>query len=356
MAAVQHYDQYYGMPPGRGGGALSAFANPAPAGKQLRRQGMAVNPLAPKTYTVKKGDTLWSIAKKFLLTPAYWPEIWHKNQRIKNPHLIYPGDILHFGYERVSNAEKLAPRIRVERNGAYGEPLSTLAPFLAWPLVLDDDTIKNAPYVLASRDNHTLMTKGDRIYIQNLSQTSPGSRQSIFSPKKPLHNPENGKLLGHQVDFVARARIDVADELSSATLLSARDAVRKGDRLLPESVQQQRLTAPIHLPRHKVRGQIVSLYQAKYLSADCMIIVLNRGKKQGIKPGYVLGVYAEGLTVEDVNRRKTGTSLRQYPATTQLPPEKVAEAIVYSVSDEFSYAIVLNSKREVQSGYKIGNP
>lgn len=386
MAAMRYYDQYYGLPPQRTASQHKQqhYSNNAPNAANTRRHtavapaklsrqaikqktkrhGMVVNPSAPRTYTVKKGDTLWSIAKKFLLTPSYWPEIWHKNQRIANPHLIYPGDVLHFGYEPApapvksappDNTVKMLPRIRVERKG-YGQPLSTLAPFLAWPRVLDDATIKNAPYVLSSRDDHTLIAQGDRVYIKNLRPAVPGSRHAIFHPKKPLYNPENGKLLGHQVDYVAHARIDVADKLSSATILQAKDAVRRGDRLLPEDKQAQALRAPIQLPRHKVRGQIMSFYQAKYLSADCMIIVINRGKKHGIKQGYTLGVYSDGLTVRDVNRRTTGDWLHKFPAKSQLPPEKVAEAIVYSVSDELSYAIIINSSREVKNGDKIGNP
>lgn len=386
MAAMKYYDQYYGMPPrqiprsnnneGRGHNTQQASNNRHNAHnahnaanssgdtrQKSKRHGMIVNPAAPRTYTVKKGDTLWGIAKKFLLTPSYWPEIWHKNQRIANPHLIYPGDVLHFGYERtvVKNevnslpTEKLLPRIRIERKG-HGQPLSTLAPFLAWPRVLDDAAIKNAPYVLASRNDYTLITKGDRVYVKNLKRAQPGSRHAVYHPKKPLYNPENGKLLGHQVDYVARMRIDVADKLSTGTILEAKDAVRKGDRLLSEDKQSQALRAPIQLPRHKVRGQIISLYHAKYLSADCMIIVINRGKQHGIKQGYSLGVYTEGLVVDDVNRRVTGDFLHRFPAKTQLPPEKVAEAIVYQVNDELSYALIVKSEREVKTGDKIGNP
>ncbi|MEZ5447849.1 MAG: hypothetical protein R3E89_02070 [Thiolinea sp.] len=171
-----------------------------------------------------------------------------------------------------------------------------------------------------------------------------------------MYDPENGQLLGHQVDYVGYARIDRPDQLSTVSILEAQDAIRKGDRLFSAANHTQTLRAPIQIPREKIRGQIVSLYHAEYLSADCMVVVINRGKQQGIKPGYTLGVYSEGKVVVDQHRRKQGTVLRKYDALTQLPPEKVAEAIVYEVGERFSYALILNAEREVKDGDKIGNP
>lgn len=43
-------------------------------------------------YTVKKGDTLWAIAKQYLGSGTKYPQIASENN-IKNPNLIYPGQV-----------------------------------------------------------------------------------------------------------------------------------------------------------------------------------------------------------------------------------------------------------------------
>jgi len=53
-----------------------------------------MTPNYPERYVVVKGDTLWDISKRFLNDPWLWPSVWHINPSIRNPHLIYPGDII----------------------------------------------------------------------------------------------------------------------------------------------------------------------------------------------------------------------------------------------------------------------
>ena len=50
---------------------------------------------AAKTYTVKKGDSLWAIAAKYYGNGSEYTKIYNANtDKISNPNLIYPGQVL----------------------------------------------------------------------------------------------------------------------------------------------------------------------------------------------------------------------------------------------------------------------
>ena len=71
-----------------------AVADKKPAVKEEKKRETSSKPTA-KTYTVKKGDCLWNIAKKQYGNGAQYTKIYNANKdKIKNPNLIYPGQVL----------------------------------------------------------------------------------------------------------------------------------------------------------------------------------------------------------------------------------------------------------------------
>ena len=131
---------------------------------QVAQNGIPLSELAPNapdSYSVKRGDTLWSISGLFLKGPWRWPELWGMNlQDIRNPHLIYPGQQLYL--EKVNGRALLRTRqasageppqtVRVSPRTRYESvadgSIPTLAPnliepFLAEPLIVDGPTFAN---------------------------------------------------------------------------------------------------------------------------------------------------------------------------------------------------------------------
>ena len=125
----------------------------------------------PNVYYVKKGDTLWDISGRFLENPWQWPELWHDNPDIDNPHLIYPGDEIRLFWQdgeprlavnrdnvkrtKLSDGTvKLTPRVReVDRDSAIPAiPMSAIQSYLKDALVMDRDEILAAPYLIGGQD------------------------------------------------------------------------------------------------------------------------------------------------------------------------------------------------------------
>ncbi len=138
----------------------------------------------PDRYTVVRGDTLWDISGKFLRQPWKWPELWHANPQIQNPHLIYPGDTLSLVYVDgqprlvLNRGEsrgtiKLSPKIRSTpiAEAIPTIPLDKINSFLLANRIVDDEkTFTSAPYIVAGNAERIVSGTGDRIYARGKEQ------------------------------------------------------------------------------------------------------------------------------------------------------------------------------------------
>ncbi len=355
------FDSYYGMP--------KKASYSGPTGPKIIRK-VTRSPFktgAPTRYVVKKGDTLWGISNKFLKNPAYWPEVWDKNQKVKNPHLIYPGDVLFIyqgrgkgGNSNSTIVEKMIPQMRVIRNGG-GEPISTLSPFLVWPRVLDENAINNAPYIVDAKDANILLEVDQTVYVKKLRDRHAGGEYAIFNVGKTLSDPKTGREYGREViynGFLEVKRPATHAEVATGLVIESNREIKRGDRLLYIEDETHTLNTPITLPNRKIRGDVISLFDAEMITGQTQVITINKGKRQGIKPGFTVGVYSPGKLVNDPIARTVSKHRFDVakPLKVEIPPALAATAIVYKVLNDISYAVVTDSTHEIKNGYKIGNP
>jgi nucleoid-associated protein YgaU len=344
--------------------------------QKVAQEGVALSELAPNapdSYTVKSHDTLWGISKLFLKSPWRWPELWGMNlDQIRNPHLIYPGQLLVLdksgGRARLrmgqaiggDNSAKLSPRVR---SSALGDdalasiPFHLIEPFLNDAVIFQGNELAQAPRIVATQEGRVLLGRGDTAYVRGDLANSTDYR--IFREPKPLKDPATGEVLGYEARYVGAAeyarqgetRIDAAGkaEIVPATfkVLSVREEASVGDRLAVVPSREFTNYAP-HAPQGPVEGQIVSIYGDGLNAGQNQIVSLNRGAANGIERGHVLALLHAGERTVD----KTDP---QRP-TLKLPDERQGLLFVFRVFDRMSYALILSVQDPVKGGDRFTQP
>lgn len=310
-----------------------------------------VRPDAPLRYTVQKGDTLWDIASRFLRDPWYWPEVWHVNPQIANPHRIYPGDVISIYWVGGRPHIKLEPRIRVESlaDEPRSIPAAAISPFLIKPHIVGAEELANAPYVLGSRDRRLIYGTGDTVYIRGADVPTPGDEYFVFRPGRPLHDPATGELLGYQTIQVAEAEVVRAGDPASVLLVGATREVLSGDRLLDAQMDESDLDFFPKSPDSLIEGEVIALFDALSQVARYQAIAINRGLRDGVQRGDVFSIYEAGRILRDPHAPGG-------PEMVTLPEERVGLLMVFRTYEKLSYGLIMESERPVREGDRIRNP
>jgi hypothetical protein len=337
-------------------------------------------PNAPDSHTVVRGDTLWDISKIFLRSPWRWPELWGMNlEQIKNPHLIYPGQVLYLvtvgdrailrvgqpaggaTSEAVGNTVKLSPRVRADTldNGAIPAiPLHLIGPFLNEAVVFSTDELATAPRIVASQENRVLMSRGETAYVRGDLKGNRDFR--VFRDSAPLADPDTGEVLGFEARYVGTAEF-VRDGGVQATLdgktaqivpatfrmTTVRQEAGVGDRLAPVPERDYSAYVP-HAPAQALNGRIISIYGEAMSAGQNQIITLNRGARDGVERGHVMALWRDGAPAID-------TTDKSRPLM-KLPDERIGTLFVFRVFERVSYALILQSEDPVRPGDRFSQP
>jgi nucleoid-associated protein YgaU len=314
----------------------------------------------PDRYTVVKGDTLWDISGKFLSQPWKWPELWHANPQIENPHLIYPGDTLSLVYVdgqprlMLNRGEsrgtiKLSPQVRSTpvAQAIPTIPLEAINSFLLSNRIVDTaDDFNGKPYVVAGNAERVVSGAGDRIYARGSFEDGQ-SVYGIFRQGKVYIDPETEEFLGVNADDIGTGEV-VAEEGDIATLTLSRSTqeVRLGDRLFPTEERAVNSTFMPSEPATEVSGVILDVPRGVNRIGQFDVVTISKGKIDGLAEGNVLAVYKTGETVRD---RVTGESVK-------IPDERSGLLMVFRTYEKLSYGLVLYATRDLAIMDKVKNP
>jgi hypothetical protein len=326
---------------------------------------------APDSHTVKSGDTLWDISKLFLKSPWRWPELWGMNlEQVKNPHLIYPGQILYLD-KRNGRASlrigkpvgggnfKTQPSIRSSelRDSIPAVSMSQIEPFLNEAVIFDSDDLSNVPRVVATQDGRVMLSRGELAYVRGDLAGQTNFR--VFREPKPLRDPSTQKILGYEGVYLGATELSRKGDGAGAsskqgdivpdtfTITSVRQEIRVGDRLSPLASRDFSTYAP-HAPKEPIMGQIASVYGEAITAGQNQIVSINKGKVDGMEPGHILALWRDGNRIKDTTDAKS--------ATIKLPDERHGTLFVFRVFNQMSYALILSVKDPVNVGDRFTQP
>jgi LysM domain len=344
--------------------------------QQVAQAGVPLSELAanaPDSYTVKSGDTLWGISSLFLKSPWRWPELWGMNlDQIRNPHLIYPGQILFLDKTggrarlRVGQAVgpdgtvKLSPRIRASGLGdgsIPSIPFHLIEPFLNEAVIFQANELESAPRIVGTQEGRVMLGRGELAYVRG--EVAQQREFRIFREPKPLRDPTTKEILGYEAAYVGAAEYvrpgetrngaDGKPEIVPATfsVTSIKQEAGVGDRLAPMPPREFSNYAP-HAPQGPMAGQIVSIYGDALTAGQNQIVALNKGSADGVERGHVLALWTDGARMID----KTDPSR----PTIKLPDERHGMLFVFRVFDRMSYALILSVQAPVKAGDRFTQP
>jgi hypothetical protein len=365
--------------------SLSAFADD-----------IALQKNYPERYTVVKGDTLWDISGKFLKNPWQWPQIWKMNRaQIKNPHWIYPGDVI------VLDTSSGTPQLKLlhetitlnpsvieeplEKQAIFTIPPNIIGPFLSQPLLIENNQLESSPRIVSAQDNRLILSPGTRVYISNLEDTDK-TFWNIYRPGTELVDPDTKEVLGTEAIYLGDTRITKFGQPASADIVNAKEEIFTKDRLVAANEGYNESFVP-HSPDNEVSGRIIKIYGGVAEAGANTVVAINRGSDSGLEEGHVLAINRRGKIIKDPEYKTNGSEPKNLkelnfdvstgpdgkkivnfekeainsepklaPGEVKLPDERIGLVMIFRTFDRVSYGLIMQASDSVYTLDTVTKP
>jgi len=345
---------------------LSAIAVFMAPGVVSGQDALSTEPLAlvenpPSRYVVVKGDTLWDISARFLRDPWRWPDIWGLNRdQIKNPHWIYPGDVLVLDFSgktprlRFENdtgwtlvLQRLSPQIRTHPLDSSPIPTiddSLIASYMSNTLLLNDrKQLEVAPKIVAGSEGRVILGPGDTVFASGLKGAVDSKTYLAVRPGRTFTDPDTKEVLGYEAIYLGDTKVTAVADVSTLKISRSEREINPGDRLMTPMPGDKIPYMP-RPPSRNISGKVVASANPDEGVTEIgplTVVILNRGRRDGVEVGNVLELERAGETVY-----VPGSSNPNEKVT--LPNERYGLILVFRVYERMSYALVMNTKRSVK--------
>jgi LysM repeat protein len=323
----------------------------------------------PATHTVKRGDTLWDIAKMYLGDPFLWPEIYRLNTDvIEDPHWIYPGEVLKLVGATVKviavtppppAAEVAPPTSRpaafapsaaptpVQRPASAPVPTSTVrsGEYAAAPWVDQRGGPRNSGYIMQNGDlpgiasaDRSRMQLYDRIVVvPPVGSVAPEKELYLSYRLGPLIEEFGQIVIPTGIIEITRAPRN--GEAALARVVKVFDEMMQGHRLLPLDTSAAIVVGgpiPVATAAQRV-GKIRWIYKQPVLPSIQSYVVVDLSGREGVKTGDQIELFMPRYKRDDQELA--------------IPETSIALAQVLRVTPYGATAIIMSQEQpKIQDG------
>jgi hypothetical protein len=310
-------------------------------------------------YTIQKGDTLWDLSKQFADSPWQWPELWHYNPQIKNPHLIYPGQKILIFKKDWEGAEKQKEQ-PVQAEEALAQPVSAeLTPqpekakksftFLEINNVgfIREKPVSPIGVIFKFRSEKAMGSVGEEVYIHPASTSSAltvGDKYTIFRTLEPIRDTETDKLIGYQHLLSGIVEITkIEPQYAIGNVIKSFREIKVNDSLMPYAPLPQQIELKDSIPG--LKAKFIKPEQEIALVGENVIGFFDKGENDGVLPGQTYFIYEQQTGIPEPQNRKTIT----------FAPEYIGKLIVLRTEPTTSTAYITDAIKGIVPGDIVGN-
>jgi len=200
--------------------------------------------------------------------------------------------------------------------------------------------------IIGSKDGAVNLTEEDVVYLQleRGKEVQPGDRFSIVRQGEAVTHPVTKKELGNVVLVAGELTIlEGKNQVVTAKINKSYRSIQEGDMIIPPQPALPR-AVPIR-DQKNIKGIVLLSPEGAENITEKEIIFIDRGNRDGVIVGDLFSIYQKGAS----------SVFEEYGKIEKpkLPMVKVGKAVVVSVQDETSTALVTHSSQAIYVGDQI---